>query len=346
MAAHRRIPSVTLAVTAGDPCGVGPEVILKALHAPLPPSCRLMVIGDRGVFAQAARMLRLRLPPWVVVSSTTRRAEMHAPLVLVDCAQRRRFVPGRTSRAAGAAALRYLDLAIALCQQGRCQGLVTAPVTKWSAARAHPIFVGHTEYLAEALGAPCPVMMFASPRLRVVLMTRHVRLRDVPVQATQQLVRATTRVTMEGLSRWFGIRRPRMAVCGLNPHAGERGLLGDEERRVLLPVLRECTRKGMRLEGPFAADGFFANLYGPHCAGRDAAGGYDAVLCWYHDQGLIPFKLMVRDLGCQVTLGLPMIRTSPDHGSALDIAGKGLAHPGSMRYALQLASELARRAIR
>lgn len=327
-----------LAVTGGDPCGVGPEVILKALTGAASLETRLLIIGDLAVFEQTARRLRLRLPRWKVASSREPPGAGNHPLVFVDCAHRGAFQPGRVSGRAGAASAVYLDLAIGFWRQGLVNGLVTAPVTKQAVRQARNRFSGQTEYLASALGARCPVMMFVSPRLRVVLLTRHLPLRAVAAHATPTLLRQTVTVTVDGLRRWFRIRRPRLAVCGVNPHAGEGGLFGDEERRVLLPVLRHFHRKRVRLDGPFAADGFFARLVDAGCGG--SARGYDAVVCWYHDQGLIPFKLMARDLGCQMTLGLPLVRTSPDHGSALDIAGTGRAHPGSMRYALHLASRL------
>jgi 4-hydroxythreonine-4-phosphate dehydrogenase len=209
--------------------------------------------------------------------------------------------------------------------------LVTGPVTKWAASGAGGAFAGQTEYLARATGRRGVVMMFVSDHLRVVLLTRHMPLREVPGALTRRRLEAALRLTASALRRHFGARRPRIAVCGLNPHAGEHGLFGDEERTVLLPVLRRLRRAGFSCEGPFAADGFFARGV-----------PYDAVACWYHDQGLIPFKLAARDAGCQLTIGLPMVRTSPDHGSALDIAGRGIAQPGSMRYAIALARRLAR----
>ena len=309
--------SKPLVLTAGDPCGIGPEVILKALSRPLPSRVRVVIIGDVAVFEQTARRLGRRLPRKNTIE-------------FLDLAHRQRYAPGKSGAASGQASLDYLDAAIHLLRRGRADGLVTGPVTKWAIERAGHSFHGHTEYLAKALGAPAPVMMFVSPTLRVVLLTRHVALREVPRRVTPALLRHTVRATAEGLRRYFGVRRPRLAVCGLNPHAGEAGMFGGEEQRLLAPLLRACARDGLRLEGPVSADGFFVN-----------PSGYDAVLCWYHDQGLIPFKLLARDTGCQLTLGLPIIRTSPDHGSAPDIAGKNLAHPGSMRYALELAARLA-----
>jgi len=322
-----------LAITSGDPCGIGPEVILKALARPVPPRVRLLVIGDLAVFAHTARTLHVRLPRWAVRPVHAVSPGPSAPQVtFIDLAHPGRFKLGTTSEQAGSAALAYLDAAIQLWRQDVADALVTAPVTKWAIERARNGFQGQTEYLAQACGVSSVVMLFVSRHLRVALLTRHVALREVPSHVTKPAFRRAALTTVEGLKRYFGIPHPRLAVCGLNPHAGEGGLFGDEERRVLLPVLREFRQDGIRLEGPFAADSFFVD---PR--------GYDAVLCWYHDQALIPFKRMARDVGCQLSLGLPVVRTSPDHGSALDIAGKGCAHPGSMRYAIRVAADLAGR---
>ena len=302
-----------VAVTAGDPCGIGPEVILKALVRPPGLRASFLVIGNRDVFARAARRLRLPLPA-----------------SFVHCGPGGRFSPGRTSALAGQASLAYLDQALDLWRNGRIDALVTAPVTKWAVARSHSGFTGHTEYLAEALKVRDVAMMFVSDRLRVVLLTRHVPVRRISRLLTPALLERTVRLTAEALRRRFGLRHPRLALCGLNPHAGE-GRRDGEEHRVMRPALAAVRRAGVRCEGPFAADGLFAG----------EPGRYDAVVCAYHDQGLIPFKMASRDAGAQLTLGLPLVRTSPDHGSALDIAGRGTANPGSMRYALELAARLA-----
>ncbi len=341
--------SAVIAITAGDPCGIGPEVILKALARPgghggragagrRAGRARLVVIGDLPVFEQTARRLRLRLPAWRVVAGTTTLPV--APLVFLDCASAQRFVPGRASRAAGAASLAYLERAVRLWRAGRLAGLVTGPVTKWAAAKARPGFIGHTEFLAQAMGCRDIVMAFVSDRLRVALMTRHVPLGAVPRLITPALVRNTAVTTARALRQRFRISNPRLAVCGINPHAGEAGRFGREDERVIRPAVAALRRRGIRCDGPFAADGLFACLLLRSRRQAEAA-RYDAIICAYHDQGLIPFKMTARDTGCQVTLGLPVVRTSPDHGSALDIAGKGIAHPGSMRYALCLAESLA-----
>ena len=306
-----------IVITAGDPCGIGPEVTLKALHALRSrPALPVTVIGDAEVFARTMAATRRRLPSWVRFCSVDNR--------------RTAFRPGRSSAAAGAASLAYLDRAMEWWRAGQVHALVTAPVTKWAIAKTQPDFVGHTEYLAKATRTRAVVMMFVSDDLRVAVLTRHIPLRSVSAAITRRLLHEALELTAEGLRSRFGIRHPRLAMCGLNPHAGE-GRPASEERRVIEPVLRLLRRRGIRCDGPFAADGFFAS-----------ARNYDAVICAYHDQGLIPFKMAARDRGCQMTVGLPILRTSPDHGSALDIAGRGIADPGSMEYALRLALRLAR----
>ncbi len=328
--------SSAIAITSGDPCGIGPEVILKALMD-LPPSAqrRMVVIGDHAVFERTAKRLRRRLPSWTRLHVKQSIASVVSPLTFLDCGHRDTFVAGRSSREAGAASLAYLDLAITLAQTRRVGAIVTAPVTKWAINRSHPRFIGQTEYLAKAFGVRDVVMMFVSDRLRVVLLTRHIPIHDVASSVDQRLLRVTLRLTHEALRRTFHIAHPTLAICGLNPHAGEKGMFGSEEKTILLPVLRQLRRGGLICEGPFAADGLFAQ-----------PSSSDAVICWYHDQGLIPFKMAARDRGCQLSLGLPTIRTSPDHGSALEIAGHARANPGSMRYALRLAANLTKRSAR
>jgi len=324
-----------IAVTAGDPCGIGSEVILKAFASPLRPGASFIILGDGRVFRETARRLGRRPPRWRHASLQDAMSGTRDRITLVDLPSSGRFVPGRSSSAAGRAARAYLDAALALWRAGCLQGVVTAPVTKWAMQRSMPSFIGQTEYLAAALRIRRVAMMFASDQLKVVLVTRHVPIRGVSRRLTRAGVRDAVTLAHHSLREAFGLRRPRLAVCGLNPHAGEGGLFGQEERRVLGPALRQLRRAGMQLEGPLAADGLFAT-----------ARRHDAIICCYHDQGLIPFKMTARDLGCQLTLGLPFPRTSPDHGSALDIAGRGLAHPGSMRYALKTCVRLATKQVR
>ena len=323
-----------LAITAGDPCGIGPEVILKTLSALSSlRRVRLVVIGDLAVFARTATRLRRRLPPWEVLRIRDPRPPATGSLAFLDCGHPHRFAPGHSSREAGAASLAYLSAAIALWRRRGLQGLVTGPVTKWAIQRARPSFVGQTEHLARAMGAREVVMMFVADRLRVALLTRHLPLREVAGRIDRRLLRSAVRLVAAALARDFQIAHPRLAVCGVNPHAGE-GASASEEQAVMRPALQGLRRAGVACDGPFAADGLFA-AGGPR--------GYDAVICGYHDQGLIPFKMIARDRGCQLSVGLPVVRTSPDHGSALDIAGQGIAHPGSMRYAVELAAKLVTR---
>ena len=337
----KRVISRRLAITAGDPCGIGPEVILKALsmvHAER--GRRLLVIGDLTVFTDTARRLQITLPAWRILGRSGSSSDLgrlpelfDAPLAFLDRGSHTPFRLGYSSKQAGQAALWYLETAVRLWRQGMIDGLVTAPVTKWAIAQSRRGFVGQTEYLAGEMRVRDVAMMFAADALRVVLLTRHVPLNRVSRLLTPALVRRTTRLTVEALQRQFGIARPKVAFCGVNPHAGEASQCGHEEQRVFISAIRALRRQGVLCQGPFAADGLFPQ-----------AMAYDVVVCAYHDQGLIPFKLLARDRGCQVSLGLPIVRTSPDHGSALDIAGEGIADPGSMCYALRLAMKLADRA--
>jgi len=335
---------LTVAVTAGDPCGVGPEVILKALAArAVAGDVRVIVIGDHAVFAATAKRLRRSLPPWRVAPAHLAAPEpASSRFIFLDCGHETPFRFGHSFLEAGKASLSYLNYAVVLWRRGAIDAVITAPVTKWAIARSLPTFAGQTEYLASAMGAREVAMMFVSQRLRVVLLTRHVPLQRVPQALTPSVIRSTLRLTARALRTHFGIPRPRLAFCGLNPHAGEAGRCGDEEAALIAPLLRRLRADGIVCEGPFAADGWFAQQLSPSGSSGPRRRRYDAVVCAYHDQGLIPFKMVARDAGCQLTVGLPLIRTSPDHGSALDIAGKGIAHPGSMIYALQLAARLAR----
>lgn len=325
-----------LVITAGDPCGVGPEVILKALTRPMPGRCRVLIIGDLPVFEATAARLRRRLPAWDVIAAPTRAVRLRHPVTFLHCGHRGPFRPQHPDARAGAAAVGYLDEALRQWRAGRLDALVTAPVTKWAIGLDRPSFQGHTEHLARATRSRDVVMMFISETLRVALLTRHVPLRRVSQAVTAPGLTRALRTIATTLRRDFGVARPRLALCGVNPHAGEAGRCGGEELRVMRPVLTRLRRQGLRCEGPVAADGLFACL--PELPAR-----FDVVVCPYHDQGLIPFKMVARDRGCQLTAGLPFVRTSPDHGSALDLAGQGRADPGSMRYALELALRLARR---
>lgn len=332
MAPHGR---PRLAISQGDPAGIGPEVTLRALARPaLRRTLDPILVGDPRIWARTAADLGL---PWRFVEPGSRAKERS--LVVLPSSE----VPGlpacpgapssrRQAAACGETAFQAILAAVRLVQDGTAEAVVTAPIAKAHLVAAGHDFPGHTELLAQLAGGVPVRMMLAGPRLRVVLVTIHVALAKVPSLLTPAGVRETIQITDRALRKQFGIARPRLAVAGLNPHAGEGGLFGDEEGRILAPAIRAARRSGIDVVGPLAADGIFAHA---------AEGGYDAVVCMYHDQGLGPFKLLHFADGVNVTLGLPFVRTSPDHGTAFDIAGQGKADPRSMEAALRLAATMA-----
>lgn len=332
---RRHARPVRLAITMGDPAGVGPEVVLKAITTPpLVGTIEPILIGDLGVWRDTAQ--RLGCP--IRFDTDGSAAPSGAlPVVVTSALAERQRMPGQPragARAAcGAAAYAAIVEAVRLVGAGLAAAVVTAPISKANLTAAGYAFPGHTELLAHLAGDVPVRMMMAGGRLRVVLVTTHVALADVPRRLTRDGVLQTIVLTARALRQWFGIAVPRIAVAGLNPHAGEHGLFGDEEIRVIAPAVRAARRRGIAVAGPAAADGLFPQA---------ARGGWDALVCMYHDQGLAPFKLLHFADGVNVTLGLPFVRTSPDHGTAFDIAGSGTADPGSMIAALSLAAELSR----
>jgi 4-hydroxythreonine-4-phosphate dehydrogenase len=317
-----------LAITMGDPAGIGPEVALKALSRPaIRRRVQPILVGDPNVWIETARRSKLELSsPGIAIISTS------------DLPSRYRLSGkprGEAHTAAcGDAAHAAIIEAVELVQQGRAAGLVTAPISKAHLVAAGHDYPGHTELLAHLCGDVPVRMMMAGGTLRVVLVTIHMALRQVPRRLTAPAVLETIAITAAALRRRFGVRRPRIAVTGLNPHAGEGGLFGKEDLQVILPAVRSARRRGIDAVGPLAADGVF-----PYAA----RGDYDAVVAMYHDQGLAPFKLLHFADGVNCTLGLPFVRTSPDHGTAFDIAGQGKADPSSMAAAIQLAARMALR---
>lgn len=321
-----------LALPIGDVNGIGPEVALKAARAMrLPSDVRLVLIGSRSALAAACRRQRVPVPPaWSPAPVP--------PPAPISCwtppgIPAPRIRPGCVAADAGRAAAAWVRGAALEALAGRFAGLVTAPLCKEAVQRAGVPFVGQTEWLADIAGVRRFEMMLLAPSLRVVLATRHVPLRDVPRLLTSRRLLDTFRLTAQALA-WLGLRRRRIAVCGLNPHAGEGGHLGDEERRILRPAIRAAVRAGLPVEGPLPGDTVF------HHAAR---GRHDAVVAMYHDQGLAPLKLIGFEQGVNWTLGLPFVRTSPDHGTAFDLAGRNRANPSSMLAALELAIRLLRR---
>ncbi|MFC1461258.1 4-hydroxythreonine-4-phosphate dehydrogenase PdxA [Verrucomicrobiota bacterium] len=331
-------PGIVLAVTLGDPGGIGPETALKAAHSGRrPSSLRLVLIGDRDILQRQARRLRLPMPPtWrPPEKETMASAVVNWEPEIEPGARRfhRTWKPGNTGKTQGKAAALWIRSAVAGCQAGWFHGMVTGPICKKSLKMAQVPFPGHTEYLASLTGTKRYAMMLVGGPLRVVLATRHLPLSRVPRALTRNRIIEAVRLASQAIP-WLGLKPNTIGVCALNPHAGDMGLLGKEERDTIIPALRLLRRQGVNVDGPIPADVIF------HQALKHR---YGAVVAMYHDQGLAPLKMIAFESGVNLTLGLPIVRTSPDHGTAFDIAGKGTAHPGSMIEAIRLAFTLAKR---
>ena len=331
-----------LALTLGDPSGIGPEIALKAWRAradrAVPP---FVVIADPDFLEASAHALGLAVPVAEIDPEYAAEVFPRAlPVWPLPSGARIAATPGRPEPANAGAVIESISAAVDLVRQGRASAVVTNPIAKFVLTQvgfAHP---GHTEFLAALASAPGrappqPVMMLWSELLAVVPITIHVPLRAVPDLLTQTLVEETARIVAADLRARFGLEHPRLVLAGLNPHAGEAGTIGHEERDILAPAVAALRAQGIDITGPLPADTLF------HERARQ---GYDVALTPTHDQALIPIKTLAFDVGVNVTLGLPFIRTSPDHGTAFDIAGKGLAMPDSLIAALGLAARLAARA--
>jgi 4-hydroxythreonine-4-phosphate dehydrogenase len=320
--------TVAIGITAGDPNGIGPEVALRAALASQPAARRIVLIGHRAVWARAARGIGGALPPEA--------ATLEPPLPRCctwdpDLAPAPRYRPGRVAADAARAAYGYILAATAAAQNRRVDAIVTAPISKEAFQLAGIREPGHTELLARLTGTRRYAMMLFGDRIRVVLATRHLPLRRVAEALTSDAIVEAVEMLARALP-WMGFRRARIGVCALNPHAGDGGALGHEERTVIAPALARCRRRGWNVSGPVPADAIFHQHLG---------GVYDAVVAMYHDQGLGPMKMLSFDSGVNLTLGLPIVRTSPDHGTAFDIAGAWRANPASLRAALDWAARLA-----
>lgn len=331
----------TLAVSMGDPLGIGPEVIVKALADPaMRRAARHLIFGLGSSMARAADAAGVE-PFWWRVRRGSKALDAAGAqdVVLIDADDQPeaeecdRAGPGRSTRAGGALSFQFVEDAIQAARtgEGGASAIVTAPISKagWSLA-GRGRWAGHTELLASRFGAKRTRMMFVAPELRVILATGHIALMDLRNVLTIGRVHETIDLGREACVR-LGIERPRIAVAGLNPHAGEEGLFGDEEARVIGPAIELAQGQGLDVEGPLPGDTVF------NAAVR---GRYDLVVAMYHDQGLIPVKLLAFDRAVNCTVGLPVVRTSPDHGVAFDIAGRSAADDGSMRAALGLAARL------
>jgi len=328
--------SLPLALTLGEPAGIGPDITLavwqRRAELALPP---FYLLADPDFLARRARHLGLDIPLRVVEPDAAAKT-FAAALPVVALAERVTAEPGQPDQSSGPAAIASIRRAVADVFAGRAHAVVTNPVAKAVLYRTGFAEPGHTEFLArlaqEATGrAAHPVMMLWSPELAVVPVTIHLPVREVPQRLTAELIVETGRIVAHDLRARFGIARPRLALAGLNPHAGEEGALGAEDAAVVAPAVERLRREGIDARGPLPADTMF------HAAARR---GYDAALAMYHDQALIPIKTLAFDHAVNVTLGLPFVRTSPDHGTAFDIAGSGRADPASLVAALKLAARL------
>ena len=325
-----------LGITMGDPAGIGPEVIAKALVRPaLRRLCRPLVIGSFPVMQQAVKSLKLALNVIRVEGheAVSPRSKHLAVLDPLDHPLGR-FPHGVAAPETGAASVLFIKKAVELAQLGCIEGMVTAPINKEAINMAGCHFPGHTELLADLTKAQESGMMIIGGPLRIMFVTTHVAIKDLPSLLTQAKIEKAIRLAHLALKNLFGIKKPRVGVAALNPHAGEHGLFGDEEARFILPAARAAQAQGIRASDPLPADTLF---------GKAARGDYDAVVALYHDQGLIPLKLVAFGTCVNLTVGLPIIRTSVDHGTAFDIVGKGIADPGSLVEAITLAAQLVKR---
>jgi len=316
----------------GDPGGVGPEIIVKALSCTLIRDCfSTVVIGDRAPLEKALKLLKapakLRIINSPVESNLT---SLDRAIELIDMKMIKKFKKARPTAEGGRASVGYIKRAVELALNKQVDGIVTAPISKESWKRAGFGWPGHTELLAELTYTKDYAMMLIGGPLKVILVTIHTPLKNVPPLITKDRILKTIRLTKKAC-HMLGIKRPRIAVAGLNPHAGEAGLFGDEEIIEIIPSIKKAKREGIPVSGPYPPDTVFHKAY---------VGEFDIIVCMYHDQGLIPLKMVAFDEGVNVTVGLPFIRTSPDHGTAYDIAWKGIANPSSMVEAIKLAARL------
>ena len=332
-----------LAITMGDPGGIGPEVILRALEAPsFHEGVCPLIVGVRSAFEKAAasaglpflahdagsdfNLLPDESPCFLDVSS-----QAAVLLASTGCEETGKGLTpdaGRVSAKNAAMAMASLVAAADLACRGKVQGIATAPVNKTAMRLLRPEFSGHTEYLARTAGTQRFAMMFVSSRLKVTLVTVHVPIKKVSGLLTEDLIHEKIELTDQFFKRYLKVDQPRLAVCALNPHGEE---MGTEERAVIAPAVERARRTGIEVTGPFSADQLFYEAY---------SGRYDGLISMYHDQALGPFKMIAFHDGVNVTLGLPFVRTSPDHGTAFDIAYQNKAHPASMKASIQLARDL------
>ena len=322
-----------IAITMGDPAGIGPEVILKTLlQGDIYQVCKPIVLGDINVLRMVSKKLgplsfrTIKTPPEVTGSPGL------VDVISVSNLKRDSFIPGRPTVPGGKAMVDYIIKAVDFNKDGQVSAMVTCPISKELMHKAGYRFDGHTELLANLTNTRDYGMMLANESLRVSLVTIHCALKEVPQRLNKALILKTIRLTYRALENDFAIKKPHVAVAGLNPHAGEAGLFGLEDKEIIQPAVDEAKTEGLLVDGPFPADTIFYHAIN---------GKFDAVVAMYHDQGLIPVKLLHFSDSVNITLGLPIVRTSVDHGTAYDIAGKGVADPSSLIAAIRMAAKIA-----
>lgn len=306
-----------IGITIGDINGIGPEIILQSLHEIKGTDTLPVIIAPKNVLQYYVELLDSR---------------EDYELIEINPIDSRDIRPGIISSVSGKVAMNSIEVAIEHCMDGSLNAMVTAPISKEAVNLAGYTIPGHTEFLAEKTNAGSVLMMLVNEQLRVALTTVHVPLKDVSSSITPELIENRLNILNQSLIHDFLIKEPRIAVLGLNPHSGDGGIIGSEEQEIIIPVLQEIKAQFHHIGGPFPADGFFGQKMYQH---------FDATLAMYHDQGLAPFKLLSFGSGVNFTAGLPIIRTSPDHGTAFNIAGKGIADPSSFTQAYKLAASLA-----
>jgi len=325
--------SEIIAISMGDPNGIGPEIILKTLLKSDQKESIPVIYGQVDIFDDTLSRLDGNRSLTIIESPADAKPGNINLIPCVDSSDSKLSV-GSISASGGLASMKAVEAGIDACMSGDASALVTAPISKEAITLAGYNVPGHTEFLAEKTSTDQVLMMLVSGAFRVALATIHIPVREIVETLTEDLLKTRLSLLHRSLIEDFGITDPGIAVLGLNPHGGDGGVIGREEIELIQPVIKKLNKDGLNLSGPFAADGFF---------GKSLQDKYDAIFAMYHDQGLIPFKALTFGRGVNVTVGLPIIRTSPDHGTAFDIAGKNSADPGSFTAAYNLAGQLATR---
>ncbi|MEQ9310640.1 MAG: 4-hydroxythreonine-4-phosphate dehydrogenase PdxA [Balneolaceae bacterium] len=322
----------TIGISIGDVNGIGPEIILKALNEIDLSESTPLIISPKKVLDFYTRKLKLAIQ----INKCNFLDEIDSNYInLLDVpANDLEIVPGIQSKVSGLVAMQSIELGIELASIGVTQAIVTAPISKEAVNFAGYRIPGHTEFLAEKTNTEEVLMMLVNEELRVALVTAHIPISEVSDMLSEELILSKLELLNESIKKDFGIDSPKIALFGLNPHAGDGGVIGDEELKIIIPTIKKAIELGLNVQGPFPADGFF---------GQRLDKEFDAILAMYHDQGLVPFKLLSFGMGVNFTAGLPIIRTSPDHGTAFNIAGKGVANPSSFIQAYKLAVHLSKK---